>query len=355
VRRGAPGSGGLTLPRPPFPRAGRAELLALCVLAAPLPTGCDRADAPAEMAGRPPADSTVAVPSGVYRPGSDSAERALGYRLSPPAVRRQGWYDAWERPPREVRIGDFRIDREPVTQAEYAKFVRATGHRAPHIDPVAYREQGFLVHPYAAVRPYLWSRPGAEGPGSPDGEPGAPARSAAPAGPAGAPRPPAGKADHPVVLVSHPEAAAYCAWRGGRLPRETEWEAACRGKEGRIFPWGDRWRPGAARVRADGTAPVDARPGGATPSGIREMAGNVFEWTASPFRVGTERADDGRDGAGGDERQGAAAGPEPALRSCSWDDAPGTCRCAFRHGRPAPSRHILIGFRCAYDTPTPDP
>ena len=241
------------------------------------------------------------VPSGIYRLGSDPEERRLGYELSPRAVSEGHWYDAWESAPRHVDVRQFAIDRTPVTQSEYAEFVGATGHRSPAIDSAAYASQGFLVHPYVEVRPFVWSG------GSP----------------------PDGLDDHPIVLVSHEDASAYCAWKGGeegrrlRLPTESEWESACRGVPVRTFPWGNEWRDGFAQIEAAGTSSVWAHPDGATPGGVLDMAGNVFEWTASAMPNGN-----------------------PALRSCSWDDAPGTCRCAFRHGRPAESRHILIGFRC---------
>ncbi|MCZ6869894.1 MAG: SUMF1/EgtB/PvdO family nonheme iron enzyme, partial [Gammaproteobacteria bacterium] len=75
---------------------------------------------------------------------------------------------------------------------------------------------------------------------------------------------------------------------------------------------------------AAGTAPAGGLPAGATPEGVEDLLGNVFQWTASPFDA-----------------------TRSVLRGCAWDDAPGTCRCAFRHGRPAQSRHVLIGFRCA--------
>ncbi|MFQ5696722.1 MAG: formylglycine-generating enzyme family protein [Myxococcota bacterium] len=241
--------------------------------------------------------SRVAVRAGSYLLGSRPSERALGYALSGPGVRQQGWYDAWEQEPHTVELGSFQIDRTPVTHRAYADFVARTGHAPPDISPEDYARQGFLVHPYREVEPYRWL--------------------------AGAP--PGDRLDDPVVLVSLRDAEAYCAWSGGRLPGEQEWEAACTGSEHRIFPWGDAWRAGTAQVEADRTAPVTAHPEGGTPEGVLDLAGNVFEWTASEFSPG-----------------------RAALRSCSWDDSPGACRCAFRHGRPADSRHILIGFRCAY-------
>jgi formylglycine-generating enzyme required for sulfatase activity len=167
------------------------------------------------------------IPGGDYRLGSDSAERELGYELSPPAVRGYGWYDNWEAAPHRVTLEPFLIDRAPVTQREYAEFVAATGHRVPHIDEAAYTVQGFIVHPYEEVQPFNWRG------GAPD----------------------SALLDHPVVLVDLEDARAYCAWRSSvdglalRLPSEGEWEATCRGKEARTFPWGFDWRGGAAQLR----------------------------------------------------------------------------------------------------------
>jgi formylglycine-generating enzyme required for sulfatase activity len=242
-----------------------------------------------------PAPGTVFIPSGTYRLGSDSTERARGYELSPPAVRQAGWYEAWELAPYEVRLEGFWIDSTPVTHRSYAEFVAATRHRVPQISESEYSEQGFLVHAYEEVLPFLWTD--------------------------GAPNPT--MHNHPVALVSREDAAAYCEWRGGRLPTEHEWEAACRGQEGRTFPWGTTWRGGIAHMDTTFTAPVSAHTQEGTPNGILDLIGNVFEWTDSPFGEG-----------------------RTVLKGCSWDDAPGTCRCAFRHGRLSHSRHILIGFRC---------
>lgn len=236
------------------------------------------------------------IGAGTYRLGSSAEEREIGYRLSAPAVRDQRWYDAWERPARDVVVNGLWIDRTPVTQNDYAEFVAHGGARPPDIPREDYLAQGFLVHPYETVEQYRWA-----------GD-----------------RPRQALADHPVVLVSQQAASRYCAWKGGRLPTEDEWEAACRGTDARIFPWGDRWIPEAAQIESKGTASVRSHPAGATLDGVLDLAGNVFEWTSSPFSEG-----------------------RMTLRGCSWDDAPGTCRCSFRHGRPAGTRHVLIGFRCA--------
>jgi len=240
----------------------------------------------------------LSVDAGGFVVGSGPAERSWAYGHSPGFVREQRWYDAWELAPRRVQLRRFSLDARPVTQGEYAAFVADTGRRPPGISPTEYRTQGFLAHPYREVRSYLWADD----------------------------TPPGDLLDHPVVLVDREDARAYCAWQGKRLPSEFEWEAACGGPGGRRFPWGDTWEPGRAHIQAMGTAPVGASQETAEAARDLEMLGNVFEWTSSEFGPG-----------------------RAAVKGCSWDDSVGTCRCAFRHGRPPASRHILIGFRCARD------
>ena len=233
--------------------------------------------------------------------GSDGSERALALALSSAAVRDAGWIQL-ELPRREVTLPAFCIDRLLVTQQQYAAFVARTGHRAPAISREEYQRQGFLVHDYdREVRAYVW------------------------AGHA----PPPHLRGHPVVLVSAGDAEAYCRWRRPalRLPTEAEWERASRGDRGQPFPWGDRWDPDRLNSAArgpGGTTPVDRYASGVSPHGLWDAVGNVFQWTST-----------------------AAADGRRVVKGCAWDDEPGLCRPAFRHGRPSGSRHILIGFRCA--------
>ena len=91
------------------------------------------------------------------------------------------------------------------------------------------------------------------------------------------------KNDHPISMVSWFDAMAYADWIHGRLPTESEWEKAARGLDGRAYPWGDRYEPGRLNVSNDApdrsrTMPVGSYPGGASPYGVMDMAGNVAEW-----------------------------------------------------------------------------
>jgi formylglycine-generating enzyme required for sulfatase activity len=241
------------------------------------------------------------VPDGSFWMGSDGSERRLAAALSSRAVREARWFEA-ELPRRRRTLPAFCIDRFLVTQGQYAAFVAATGHRPPGIEKNDYLRQGFLIHDYEReVTRYLW-RNG---------------------------NPPESLENHPVVLVGAGDAEAYCWWRhpAFRLPGEAEWERAARGDHGWIFPWGNRWDPArlnSATLGPGGPTPVTRYPMGASPYGLFDAVGNVFQWTASTFADGRR-----------------------VVKGCAWDDEAGLCRPAFRHGRPAESRHILIGFRCA--------
>lgn len=147
-----------------------------------------------------------------------------------------------ERPPHRVQLSAYWVGRTEVTNAMYRRFLAATGHPPPAV----VQEERF------------------------SGD------------------------EQPVVGVDWADAAAYCAWAGGRLPTEAEWEFAARGTDGRRYPWGNE-PPGAGRAVFEmdflkgQAAPVGTTPGDVSPFGVLDMAGNVSEWCsdwAAPYAAG---------------------------------------------------------------------
>jgi formylglycine-generating enzyme required for sulfatase activity len=261
----------------------------------------------------PVAPETVTVPAGPFIAGSDAAEREHAYTLDEAAyghgrTRERGWYDR-EAARATVELAAFDIMATPVTNAQYARFVAATGHPAPDVDAETWASYR-LVHAYERTRRHAWVN-GAF---------------------------PQGRDDHPVVLVSVADAQAYARWLSAqtgetwRLPSEQEWEKAARGSDGRTFPWGDTFDASHLNSHDRGpfdTMPVGSFPQGASPHGMLDAAGQVFEWTAS-----------------------ATSETRRLVKGGSWDDKGcGVCRPAARHGRPAALKHILIGFRLVRERP----
>jgi formylglycine-generating enzyme required for sulfatase activity len=222
----------------------------------------------------------VLILAGAFTMGSDPG-------LDPEALDDEG-------PPHTLHLPDYYLAQTPVTNAQYAAFVQATGHPAP----------------------YHW------GGGSPSRR----------------------KELHPVVNVSWHDALAYCNWlaqatgKPYRLPSEAEWEKAARGDDGRIYPWGGQWDPARCNSREGGpgativeekiyigdTTPVGAYPEGASPYGLLDMAGNVWEWTSSAYEVYPYDPGDGReDLQAGDEVRRVLRGG--ASGNLAW-----RVRCAFR-------------------------
>lgn len=155
-------------------------------------------------------------------------------------------------------------------------------------------------------------------------------------------------ATHPVVNVRWEDAQAFCAWLGGvtgrayRLPTEAEWEHAARGVDGRTFPWGASFDPECANTREAGigvTTPVGAYPVGAGPYGHLDLAGNVWEWTATldalyPYRADAELEDPQRSG-------------RRILRGGCYANPHGFARSACRFRLPPGVLNEFIGFRLA--------
>ena len=226
-----------------------------------------------------PREEMVAIPGGTFLMGSND-------------------FYPEERPVHRVAVDAFRMDAHPVTNAEFARFVEATGYvtvaeRAP--DPVHYpgvdpsllvpgslvfrrpRRRVPLHDPrawWAYVPGACWRHP--EGPGSTI----------------------EGREEHPVVHVAWEDAAAYAEWTGKALPTEAEWEFAARGGlEGAVYVWGDEFMPHGQPMANTwqgefpwqslkprgryGTTPVGSFPPNSY--GLFDMAGNVWEWTSDLF------------------------------------------------------------------------
>jgi formylglycine-generating enzyme required for sulfatase activity len=162
-----------------------------------------------------------------------------------------------------------------------------------------------------------------------------------------------GRLDHPVVDVSWEDAVDYARWlakvtgRPWRLPSEAEWEQAARGTDGRSYPWGDTFHKARCNLYEDGirkTTPVGSFPSGASPYGVQDMTGNVWEWTSGLYMSYPYRPDDGR------EREDSTdyRVPHRVVRGGSWLNGDAKfARTACQLGYWFDSRSDDRGFRLA--------
>ena len=244
----------------------------------------------------------VEIPGGTFAMGSDSRDASEN-----------------EKPVHSVTVRGFRLDRTEVTVQAYAECVRAGACS----EPDAFREKLGNFHVFCN-----WKNP-------------------------------QNRSLHPINCVDSQQAAAFCAWAKKRLPTEEEWEYAARaGSDGRVFPWGND-RPDQTRLNACGsecppnlvakhfprweplyeaddgwpeTAPVGSFPAGASKHGVLDLAGNLWEWTASEYAL--------YDGSGAEKKR--------VLRGGSWGGGDARTERTTNRFRLIPgNRAQFLGFRCA--------
>jgi len=223
-------------------------------------------------------DDMMTIPAGGFLMGTTEEqieELAKQYHFHP------SWLSG-ETPQRTIVLAEFKIDRFPVTNAQYLRFVKQARQRPPVTWRGGYPEE---------------------------------------------------MANHPVVGIDWKSAVAYAEWAGKRLPTEAEWEKAARGGDGRMWPWGNEWNgalcnwnEGDEPLTGSHTTPVDAFPGGASPYGVMDVAGNAMEWCAD------EWSPMGRPMRGGSWRQSQPYHLRPACRV---------------YGQWLNNSQSWCGFRCA--------
>jgi formylglycine-generating enzyme required for sulfatase activity len=185
-------------------------------------------------------------PAGMIRiPGGSFVFKVTGTEIEGSADPGLDVQYPWEDSPRRyhektMQVASFYIDKYPVTNAQFKQFLDAT-HYAPG-DRI-----NFLRDWKNGSFPSGWD-------------------------------------NRPVTWVSLEDARAYAAWAGKRLPHEWEWQLAAQGTDGRAFPWGNQWQPANMPTPDTGRSmtgpdPVDAHPAGASPYGVMDMVGNVWQWT----------------------------------------------------------------------------
>jgi formylglycine-generating enzyme required for sulfatase activity len=251
----------------------------------------------------------VRVPAGEFAMGSDDGAED-------------------ERPCHLVHVDAFYASVHPTTVEQYAEFARESGHIPPGLRDLplfvtAAQEPAFRE----LSAPYLWR----------GGEP------------------PRERMRHPVTMVTHADATAYCRWLSGRigrlvrLPTEAEWERAARGPIDRArYPWGDdmdtsraNFLPDPGLKRHRSTRPVGCYP--ANGWQLFDMAGNVWQWVADWYAADEYRTNERRN------PRGPVHGSLRIVRGGSWvTHDVDQLRCAYRHKVPPDTYSYSVGFRVVY-------
>jgi formylglycine-generating enzyme required for sulfatase activity len=210
-----------------------------------------------------------------------------------------------ESPVHKVKLAEYRIGRYPVTVGEYQRFIDAGGYANEQF----WKAGGFGKW----TAPDRW-----------DDQQQHPTQ--------------------PVIYVTWFEAAAYAAHVGGRLPTEAQWERAARGTDGRHYPWGNAEPEKTLlnfRANVGRPTPVGVYPCGASPQGVLDMAGNVWEW-CQDWRGPYAQPDQA-------DPTGPGKGTARVVRGGAWDDYPVICRAAYRNDARPDNRDYGVGFRVALD------
>jgi len=254
----------------------------------------------------------AAIPGGTFEIGIDGADvprlKSLFHtdamQLFEPEILRH-----------EVTIASFYLDKYPVTNAQFKKFIEANPEWRPDRIAANLHNGNYLKH---------WNEPDAL----------------------------ARKSNHPVVNVSWYAAVAYCRWTGKRLPTEAEWERAARGGLTALYPWGDqpveKSRANYSGSGIGATTPVGTYP--ANGYGLYDMAGNVWEFVADEWQSYPAMPQKNPVAGGNLFTDGTAfleVKTRRAIRGGSWGGDPINLWVEYRDSHPPNGAQDFVGFRCA--------
>ncbi|MCF8241391.1 MAG: formylglycine-generating enzyme family protein [Melioribacteraceae bacterium] len=199
--------------------------------------------------------------------------------------------------PRNINIKTFYMDKYPVTNQQYYEFMQESGYQPAD-------KSNFLAH---------WENR----------------------------KPPVGKENHPVINVNMDDAKAYAEWAGKRLPTSIEWQYAAQGTDERIYPWGNEFDSDKCNDGLNHTTPVDAYPEGASPFGVEDMVGNVWQLTNDIY--------DNASYYFGILRGGSYYNPSSSIWYVVGGAWPVTKHQMLLLVGPGFDRNATVGFRCVKD------